>query len=153
MSKQSNLAYDLSRYEYQAPKPKNIIKAKRVVQVSASFPKTFALVICAGFLMCCVLYGKVETAKLQSEIAQQEDTVDMLKSENVRMQSEIEGKTSLSNIEDYAENVLGLQKLDKSQIEYVELETGNVIEIPETSSNVFVIIKNKFYDILEYLRG
>ena len=157
MSKQTNLAYDLSRYEYQSPKEKQdiapIINAKRVVQKSASAPKTIATIFTAGLLMCCILYGKVENTRLQNEITQQSKQVNLLYSENVRMQSEIEGKTSLKNVEDYAENVLGLKKLDKNQIEYVQLQTDNVVEIPKENNNIFVKIKNKFNDILEYLRG
>lgn len=152
MIKQTNLAYDLSRYEYQTTKDQPIIKAKKVVQKSASAPKTIAVILSAGLLMCCVLYGKVETSELQSQITAQTEKVDLLNSENVRMQSEIEGKTALKDVEDFAK-ILGLQKLEKTQIEYVQLQTDNVVEIPDSSINVFVKIKNKFYSILEYLRG
>ena len=153
MVKETNLAYDLSRYEYQTEKEKSVIKAKKVVQKSASAPKTIAAILAAGLLMCSVLYSKVENSRLQNEISSQTKKVDLLHSENVRMQSEIEGKTSLKNIEVYAEKVLGLQKLDKSQIDYVQLQTDNVVEISDSNTNFFVKVKNKFNDILEYLRG
>lgn len=153
MSKQTNLAYDLSRYEYQTPRQKEVIKAKKIIKPTVSLPKILGLVLFSGVLLCSVLNCKVETARLQSDISKQQETVDILNSENVRMQTEIEGNTSLAKVEDYAENVLGLKKLDKSQIEYVEINTDNDIEIPKTKENIFVVIKNKFYSILEYLRG
>ena len=157
MVKQTNLAYDLSRYEYQSPKEKEIVKpiinAKKVIQKSASAPKTIAAILTAGLLMCCILYGKVEASNIQNEISDKTKQVDLLYSENVRMQSEIEGRTSLKNVEYYAEKVLGLKKLDKSQIEYVQLQTDNIVEIPHADANFFVKIKNKFFEIVEYLRG
>lgn len=69
------------------------------------------------------------------------------------MQTEIESKNSLKNIEDYAENILGMQKLDKSQVDYITIESGNVVEIPQEEDNIFVNIKNALDDFVEYIRG
>ena len=79
--------------------------------------------------------------------------VDVLHSENVRMQTEIESKSALRSVEDYAEDVLGMQKLDKSQIEYLTMQNGNMIDIPEASHNQFVKMQHAFEDFVEYLRG
>ena len=46
-----------------------------------------------------------------------------------------------------------MQKLDKSQIEYVSISNGSVADIPEGEDNVFLKIKNAFGDFLEYIRG
>ena len=158
MSKQTNLAYDLSRYEYRAekaePKRDRMIKttAKPAVK-SFSMPKTVAAVFTAGMLMCAILYGKAEEMQMQSRITALNQEIDVEYSDNVRMKTELEGRTSLENVEDYAENTLGLQKLDKSQVEYVQLQTDDVVEISTAQTNIFVKIKNKFYEILEYLEG
>ena len=60
---------------------------------------------------------------------------------------------SLKNVEDYAENVLGLEKLDKSQIEYIQIQTNDIVEIPEEEENIFIKIKNTFKDFMEYMFG
>ena len=96
---------------------------------------------------------KYENAALHAEITAQTKYVQMLESENVRMQTEIEEKTALKSVESYAEDILGMQKLDKSQIEYVSVSSGSVIDIPENDDNIFVKIKNGVSDFLEYLRG
>ena len=88
-----------------------------------------------------------------SDINKLNDQVMILESENVRMQTAIESKSALKAVEDYAVDVLGMQKLDKSQIEYLSIENGNVIDIPEENENFFVKIKHSFEDFLEYLRG
>ena len=58
----------------------------------------------------------------------------------------------MTKVEEYARNELGLVKLDKSQIEYVEVNNeavANVIEQKDRS--VFVRIKNWFVSVLEYI--
>ena len=50
-------------------------------------------------------------------------------------------------------NVLGLQKLDNSQIKYVQTQTDDIIEIPEENKNIFVRAKEKINSFLEYIFG
>lgn len=157
MSKGS-LAYDLSKYENAAPKLTSDEKAKIKVrkakpEAAGSAPRIIVLALAAGLLLGLVIYGKVENAAIHSEISAETKRVDILRSENVRMQTEIESKTALKSVEEYAVNVLGMQKLDKSQIEYLSLENGNVVDIPDNSDNLFVRIKHAFEDFVEYLRG
>ncbi len=150
----NNLAYDLSKYEDQEPEKAPKIRLRKVRSENAgSVPKMIAMTVAAGLLMGMVIYCKVENAAVHTEITNMTKEVEMLGSENVRMQSEIEEKTALGSIETYAENILGMQKLDKSQIEYVSISSGSVVDIPENEDNIFVRIKNTFYDFLEYIRG
>jgi len=74
-------------------------------------------------------------------------------SENVRMQSELEAKMSMKNVEDYAENTLGLTKLDKSQIVYMEVQSDNVIEVAPEKRSFFVTVRDKLDDLLAYILG
>ncbi len=150
----NNLAYDLSKYEDAEPKkaPKINVRRNRA-ENTGSVPKMVVLTVAAGVLLGAVVYGKVENAAIHTDIAAQTQYVEMLNGENVRMQCEIEEKTAIRSVESYAESVLGMQKLDKSQIEYVSLSNGSAADIPEEEDNIFVKIKNTFYDFLEYIRG
>ncbi|MCH5348327.1 MAG: hypothetical protein J1E40_03315 [Oscillospiraceae bacterium] len=153
MSK-NNLAYDLTKYEDVAPEKVRKIRVRRQrAEHVGSVPKMIVTITAAGLLLGAVIYGKVENASIYAEIAAQNKYVDMLYSENVRMQSEIEEKTSLRSLESYAEDILGMQKLDKSQIEYVSISNGSIVDIPENEENIFVKLKNSFSDFLEYIRG
>ncbi|MBQ8786505.1 MAG: hypothetical protein IJZ61_02590 [Oscillospiraceae bacterium] len=153
MSK-NNLAYDLTKYEDVAPEKAPKIRIRRQpAENVGSAPKLIVMTLSAGLLLGTLIYGKVENTAIHSEIAAQSQYVEMLASENVRMQSELEEKTALKSIESYAEEILGMQKLDKSQIEYVSISNGNIVDIPENNENVFVKIKNAFEDFVEYIRG
>lgn len=150
----NNLAYDLTKYEDVAPEkaPKIRIHRRRA-ENTGSVPGMIALAAAVGILLGAVIYGKVEEASIHAEITAQTKYVDMLNSENVRMRSELEEKTALKSVETYVEDVLGMQKLDKSQIEYVSISNGSVVDIPETEDNIFVRIKHTLSDFLEYIRG
>jgi hypothetical protein len=103
-------------------------------------------------LFSVMTYGRVELSKLYSEKAEMEDQLMLLHNENVSLESELAQQTGLTKVEEYAENKLGLQKLDKSQIEYVEVEektSATVVEDPD--SNIFVDIQEWFNGVLEYL--
>lgn len=95
----------------------------------------------------------MESADIRSKINDEQKRVDVLRSENTRMQAEIETKISRKAVESYAEDILGMQKLDKSQCEYITLESGNVIEIPETEESFFVRLYNDISEFFEYLKG
>lgn len=154
MDNKNNLAYDLSRYENVSEKKAPKIKVRRQrTENTGSAPKLLVMTVAAGLMLGAVIYGKVENTAIHAEITAQSQYVEMLKSENVRMKSEIEEKTALKSVESYAEEVLGMQKLDKSQIEYVSISNGNVVDIPDDSNNIFVKIKNAFNNFVEYLKG
>ena len=153
MSK-NNLAYNLEKFEETAPEKAPKIRVRRQrAENTGSAPKLIVTALAAGVLLLALIYGKVENTAIHSEITAQTQYVNMLESENVRMQSELEEKTALKSVESYAENVLGMQKLDKSQIEYVSISNGNIVDIPENNDNIFVRLKNSFDDFVEYLKG
>lgn len=154
MNNNNNLAYDLTKYEDVAPEKTPKIRIhRRKAENTGSVPSMIALAAAVGILLGAVIYGKVEEASIHAEITAQTKYVEMLNSENVRMRSELEEKTALKSVETYVEDVLGMQKLDKSQIEYVSVSNGSVVDIPESEDNIFVRIKHTLNDFLEYIRG
>ncbi len=118
-----------------------------------SASKVFLIALSVFSICFFVISGKVETSKMYREISSANKNLESVQSENVRLQSELESKMTLKNVEEYAEEVLGLQKLNNSQIMYVETQTDDVVEIPEDESNIFVIVKEKFDKAVEYIFG
>lgn len=107
----------------------------------------------AMLLLCCFIYAKVQENEVYNSISSTKKEIELLASENVRMQSELEAKMSMKNVEDYAENTLGLTKLDKSQIVYMEVQSDNVIEVAPEKRSFFVTVRDKLDDLLEYILG
>ena len=109
-----------------------------------------AIIVLALFsIMTC---GRVELSRLYDDNTELQSQLTTLQNENISLESELAQKTCLTKVEDFAENQLGLQKLDKSQIEYVEIDEKTTAEVvtPE-DSNIFVKLKDWFKGVLEYL--
>lgn len=104
-------------------------------------------------LFCGFIYTKSQINELYNEISSSKKKIELLTSENVRMQSELETKMSMKNVEDYAENMLGLTKLSKSQIVYMEVQADSVVEVTPETENVYITIRDKVDDLLEYILG
>ncbi len=155
MAKTNNLAYDYAAYdsdESSMPKPKIKHKRNLKIQPKAAFAMKF---IITGFISLALLsafvFGRVELSEIYSEQSSLTEELAKLQDENMSLETELESRTSLAQVEEYAEEKLGLQKLDKSQIEYVEVESDSVAEVVETEDdNIFVSIKKWFASILEY---
>jgi hypothetical protein len=133
--------------------PRPNITMKKAPPRRGSASKVFLIALSVFSICFFVISGKVETSKMYRQISSANKNLESVQSENVRLESELESKMTLKNVEEYAEQVLGLQKLNNSQIMYVETQTDDVVEIPEEKSNVFIIVKEKFDKVVEYIFG
>lgn len=154
----TNTAKDKSTDEQISVKTPETIRASNITMKKSSEKRGSAIkVFFAALLVLAmiftVLYGNVETNRMYRQISDQNSILENAQSENVRLISVLEGKVTLKNVEEYAEKVLGLQKLDSSQIRYVKTQTDDIIEIPEEDMNLFTKIKNKFEGFVEYIFG
>ena len=147
--------YDLNKYrnlssdEYDEPNRENLIVNKKNIDKSSLF-KIILLAVIAMVLLFCVIYGKVQISDMYSKVNEQKAELLTEKSENTRLKAELESYTSLRNIEDFAEE-LGLEKIDKAQIRYIEIQNEDVVEIPENNDNLFIKLKKLFNRISEYI--
>ena len=129
---------------------------KRVKKSAAlSIPAKIAwgvLLAIAVVLLGSMVYGRVEISRLYNERSGLEKELTRLQNENISMQSEIAERMNMTKVEQYARDDLGLQKLDKSQIEYIEVETPSVAEVKNDSEeDVFVSIKQWLNSLAEYI--
>lgn len=104
-------------------------------------------------LIGCVIYGRVQTNEVYTEIAKLQSEYDSIVSKNTSMRSEMESKMTVKNIERYAEDVLGLRQLHQSQIEYIQLQTEDEVTISEPEDNLFVTVNDYLKEFWEFLRG
>lgn len=100
-----------------------------------------------------VINSYVQLNEVYSDISSASTELNELKSDNVRMQTELEGQASIRNIKQYAEERLGLKKMAQSQIQYIQIQTEDEVIVEEPEQNVFLKIKRWFVDLIEYLRG
>ena len=134
--------------EYNAQIDMNLKGGRKI-----SIVKVFVYVLVGFSLLGAVIFSNVQQLQVANSITAKKQEYTNLQSEYVRVQSELAGKTSNKDIQEYAENTLGMRTIDGSQIEYVEIQTNDVVEIPVEEQNVFVKMKIWFNNLVEYLRG
>ena len=150
-----NAAYDLSRFEEKQKRPAvEVIPPKKSPRkrtvLGMSPAKAIMMLVVVGVLASVLIYNRVLIIEANEEIRQ----MTILESEGVRLDMELEGKTSLKNIEDYATKNLGMQKMEKQQVQYVSLseEEKVVLSKDMVKPNIFQRISGWFQNLMEYIR-
>ena len=112
----------------------------------------FVAVVAAVFLGAVVYtYDKRNT--VYNQVAAKNEELTLVEAENVRLQSELESRMSAKNVEDYAENELGMRKIDSSQIKYIRIQTDDVVDIPQQDEGILAKVRAFFDSCVEYFRG
>ena len=109
--------------------------------------------VLAAALLGIVIYSFDRRNTVYHKVSALQSELNLAQAENVRLQSELDSKMSAKNVEDYAENVLGMKKIDSSQIKYIEIQTDDVVNIPEQEEGLGAKIKSFFDSCVEYFRG
>ncbi len=156
----TSAAYDLSlfdtsakRKEQQTPEKKPELRVATSSVAKAGKP--VALVIIAAVTLTVFimfLYSKATLSEVNLRISNETQTLQSVQNINTALNNQLSGSVSLDNVEQYAVNELGMQKINASQERYVEMNTGTMTETAEKNGdNIFVDIQDWFNGILEYL--
>lgn len=132
-----------------ALKPETNVRASITVRRERTVHpvKIIAVAVLALMMGFTLLYSRVVITELNSQIAEKQAELETLKAENVRMQTELEGRMSLTEIENTAVGEYGMVKPDNSQVSYVQLEQENKLEAAEKEENIFEKIVNYVKDL------
>ena len=107
----------------------------------------------ASVMLGFVVYSYNQSNTVYNKVASKESELDSVQAENVRLQAELENRMSAQNVEEYAENVLGMKKIDSSQRKYIQIQTDDVVNIPQQNETILSRIKDFFDYCVEYFRG
>jgi cell division protein FtsL len=150
----STVAYDLSQFapeETRRPRVKVVKSARKKSRAKRAFKVKCVLYLATvALLMIGRIYSRQQLTETDREMNAYTQELTDLKSENAYLNYELENYVSLRNAEEYAEENLGLVKLDSNQIEYVSLNSENVIESREEEDETFWDFLNS---ITEFLFG
>ncbi len=130
-----NVAYDLSLFEAQVNEKRqpNIISVKKPRNKVRILPIIFILItgiiVAGSFIM-----GQLIMNEKVGQITKYQKQLDDLKSEKVTYENELQTKTSLSNLEEYAKNNLNMIPNYLGQVEYISL-SNNLSNISEPKMN------------------
>lgn len=126
---------------------------KRVRHAVTPIRVLFTLTVVS--LCMVLLYNQMHLTRLTKEIGEKQTELDELQSEYVSLKTQQEQALSISYVEEYAQDTLGMVKLDPSQIKYIELTNPEVTEVSNAGATLGDAVANlmrSFTAVLEYLR-
>ena len=152
----TNAAYDLSRFDTEV----NTGKEKQPVKMEVVRPAVKRGAVAKGLIFsmfvvavcCAMLFSMVRINELSNQVAYETEVLNKLKSEGVVLETRLDSEMSLANVEDYAVNVLGMQKIETSQMECINIKTENVISKTESDEIFFAFLSNAVSGLMEYLK-
>ena len=96
--------------------------------------KAVAFAFLALMILGSVIYGQVALTNLESELSRQKSELKIAKSEYVRLSTEVNSMLSMSNVEEYARDKLGMVKQENCQIYYYDITEGGGAELTASGS-------------------
>ena len=151
-----NVAYDLSFYEQEQErkiarketKESAIINAQTRFSLGRRIANIVSIAVMLTLIVAVIATNAAITTT-STQIADVQDDIVLLESEKSYLEFTLESRMTLDQIESYAENQLGMVKMDSSQKKYVELESENKIVVNQ--SPVKEKLDQAIQPILSYL--
>ncbi|MFI3227276.1 MAG: hypothetical protein R3Y09_07690 [Clostridia bacterium] len=148
-------------YEYQ---PEEKTEYKTQVKLETKMSKkarvrllklcNIALVLTIATCAFSLLYSYTKVTVLTKEISTLSSQLEVLQSQEISLNAQIDQMFNLETVEEYAINTLGMIKLDQNQIEQVHIQNTDVIESYDDVSTSQIIlnqVKNIFTSVWEYI--
>ncbi len=114
--------------------------ADRKSVVNAAIILFFAAAVLG--LLCLQISAGARSYEISRQIAAVEQEIEVAKSENVRLNSELNGITGIGKIDDYATRVLGMTKVESYQVEYIDLSQDDGV-IYASNGGFLSIFRNR----------
>lgn len=113
------------QYEYSKISTKTPVKRKRRKSMRDFIAACLAAImsLAAAGLMVKGLFVRIELAEQSDKIIAAKQELSRIEEENRRLRIEYETKIDLDEIEDYAKNILGMQRAGESRTEKIDTDT------------------------------
>lgn len=153
-----NTAYDFSRFEAHEKQTKPEIKVvSRTGPVRAIYgvrPITLLMVMTIVVsIIAVLLYSNAVITEVSAEITAKTAELEILQTEHARLNRELDAKISNEAVSQIATNQLGLNKLENYQVEYINLNSQDVIITKNREKDgIFENIGQVIAKIQEYLK-
>ena len=130
------------------------IRGKKSEKAKVPYIKYAIIAVCFFAALIAIIFLNMQSAELAAENSRLKTQMSELVDEEKSLNAKREQMYNLEYVEDYAVNVLGMVKLDKTNISYVELSNEERVRIAEPEQNDSAVlsgISRTFNILLEYL--
>lgn len=131
-------AYDLSLFEKKTPKlvalkpNKKALKAEKRKARIQSFLNAAAVALSTLVIvgvLALMLTNRAQLTELNRQISTKEEELQTLQDEYKSIANDLASKTSAQEVEKYATEVLGMQKAESGQIQYITVNGEDIAEV------------------------
>lgn len=135
---------------------KTTLEAKAEMRATAlrSF-KTLSIAVFLLAMFAALLFSKLKVDEFDRKINNMQTSLSAAQAENVKLNIKLDSMISLEKVEDYAQNTLGMVKIESYQIEYIDLSGEDQVNISGgkqvSKSGDDSGGKSKFAKLLEYI--
>ena len=134
-------------------------RAGRARPAAVPYGKYAVILACVFAVALGIVASYMRLAAVNLENARLRQQITELTSDENALNAKKEQLYNLAYVEDYARNVLGMVKLDKSQVHYVEMDSGDRMVLAEASvsgggdqgASLLDRLAKTFSTVLEYL--
>ena len=130
------------------------IQGRKTEKAKLPYVKYGIIAACVFAVLATVVFFNMQAAELAAQNGALKAELSELLEQEQFLNAKKERMYNLAYVEDYAKNVLGMVKLDKADINYVELSGEEKVSaaVPEQNdSQVLAGISRTFNVVLEYL--
>lgn len=132
-------------------------RSERVQKAAVPYGKYAVMLACVFAVALGIVASYMQLAAINLENAKLRQEITKLESEENALNAKKEQMYNLAYVEDYAQNTLGMVKLDKSQVHYLEMDSGDKMVLAEAAmsgeagSALLERLSQAFSTVLEYL--
>lgn len=112
------------RMTAQQIRQQSIIETKKTIKV-------MAVAITIMLFMAVAIYSRIQLDEINREISSVEKKIELAQSDSVKLNNELNAIVSIDNVEEYAVDVLGMEKIQDYQVEYVDLSSNDRVEVAD----------------------
>ncbi len=155
----TNLAYNFELFDEEEllarkkteKKPQVKIKTTSIAKSGNMFK---VLLGCAAAVLIAyiLLTSKATLSEISTAINVDTKQLELAQRENIRLQTELDNMVSLSKVEEFAQQELGLAKITSAQEKHISLSNDDMTEVAENVDLAwYEVVNNLFNGIKEYL--
>ncbi|MDR3552934.1 MAG: hypothetical protein P4L75_07400 [Clostridia bacterium] len=158
MAAKENLAYDLSLFEPREQRPSHrktlrVLPAPKARHLEAALVlRCVAVSIFILLAAVAVMMSHVQLTELGTQISSAQTRLTTAKSEQVRLDMLVESRMSLQNVEDYAVNRLGMQKIQSYQIQYININNADQVVVSKAGNTPSAVLDRIIAGIESYFK-
>lgn len=118
----------------EVQRPRVVKKTRKQIKLEqrrSAFKAAKVLIICGIFfaLISFQIFSQVKVDELDRELQSVNSQIEILDSENTRLNMQLDSIISLDKVDAYAQDTLGMVKVENYQVSYVDLSSGDVATV------------------------